>query len=107
MKKWTVQNVGKGVTLNILISSSRRQNEWEKPTKVYSVVEGAEIKLSWVVGALQLSADYFDMNQNTFSSVCQNDDTEFIKNPDRVLFDKYNGEYNRPEDMNKINWSVS
>lgn len=98
-RKWTVQNVGKGVALNILISSSKKQDSWDKPTKVYSIMEGAELKLPWISAALQLRADYFDMNKNTLSSICQNDDTEFVKNAKKELFDRFNGEYNRLEDM--------
>jgi hypothetical protein len=76
---WVIQNVGKGVALNILVSYSQKQDNWEKPTKIYSLTENSEIELSWFEGSLQCSAMYFDYLGNSFSSICQNDDTQFIK----------------------------
>ncbi len=106
-KRWTIQNVGKGVALNILISSSTEQDSWGKPTKVYSIMEGEELDLQWITAALQLRADYFDMNENSLSSICQNDDTEFVKNAKKELFSRFKGEYNRLEDMGtKSSWVV-
>lgn len=107
-KKWAVQNVGKGVALNILISSSKEQDSWDKPTKVYSIMEGAELNLPWISAALQLRVDYFDMNKNSLSSICQNDDTKFVKNAEQELFHRFKGEYNRLEDMGvKLSWGAA
>ena len=95
-KVWVVQNVGKGVALNILISYSKQLDSWEKPTKIYSLTENSELELFWFEPSLQCSAMYFDYLGNSFSSICQNDDTQFIKGGKHLI--GFQSNYYRFED---------
>lgn len=99
-KMWIIQNVGKGVALKILVSYSKTQGNWEKPTKIYSLIENSEIELSWFEGSLQCSAMYFDYLGNSFSSICQNDDTQFVKGGNHLMDFKSN--YHRFEDKAEL-----
>jgi uncharacterized membrane protein len=97
-KVWVVQNVGKGVALNILVSYSKTQGNWEIPTKIYSLTENSEIELSWFEPSEQCSAMYYDYLENSFSSICQKDDTQFIKGGKHLIEFKSKSNYHRLED---------
>jgi hypothetical protein len=106
-KKWAVQNVGKGVALNILVSYTEKKDQWLKPVKVYSIIEGQEIELGWFKASLQCGAEYFDMNGNVYKSICKNDDTEFIKDSsDNRIFENFNGEYDRYDEVSKMKFTL-
>ena len=95
-RNWVVQNVGKGVALNILVTYSKQLDKWEKPTKIYSLSDNLEKELPWFEPSLQCSAIYYDYLGNVFSSICINDDTKFIKNANHLSEFKEN--YHRLED---------
>lgn len=70
---WKVRNISNNVALNVLISFSQAADDWKKPVMVYSLGANQEVKLTWIKGAYQLRAVYYDIKDNVLTATMQGD----------------------------------
>lgn len=70
---WNVKNIGHGPAINILISFSMTDNEWQRPVLLYSLMTGEDKNLIWFTKAYQIRAVYDDLYDHTLTSTMQND----------------------------------
>ncbi len=79
---WSCRNVGQGAAMNIKIAYKTNENEnWQNPVKIYSLMSGEEFKITWKrFGLLKWVAVYYDINNYVYSSICENDYTNYEAN---------------------------
>lgn len=96
-----IKNIGKGPALNVQVSYKKPNNDWEKPTKIYSFPEGSGLKLDWFDLTGEYIAVYSDYLENDFTSICKDEDTRFYKKENH-LKGKFSDYYKLREKTKKV-----
>lgn len=78
-KKWACRNIGEGAAMNIMIAyKTGNGRSWENPVKIYSLVPQEVFEIEWrKYGVYQWVAVYYDIRGTVYTSICENDDTDF------------------------------
>lgn len=74
-KGWTIQNIGNGPAMNIIIAQKQINGVWFNPVRIPPISKGAELTLDWLkhVNDTGLGAIYTDFQDRAYSSTCAND----------------------------------
>jgi len=74
-KGWTLQNIGNGPAMNIIIAQKRIAGEWHSPVRVPPIAKGSEFVLTWLAHTNDagLGAIYTDFQDRAYTSICGND----------------------------------
>ncbi len=72
---WSMQNIGNGPALNIIIAKRQTSGDWFEPVRVPPVAAGAGVALDWIghSNIRTLGAIYQDFEGRYYSSFCQDD----------------------------------
>lgn len=69
---WIVENVGKGVALNILLAHETPGGDIEKPIRDYNALQpGSEYRISWKPKPYKFVAQYTDIYGKRYTSDCE------------------------------------
>jgi hypothetical protein len=75
---WTLNNIGNGPALNIIVSQKPKGGTWETPVRVAPLATGGHILLQWLhnTSVKSLGVSYTDIDGRRYSSLTTEDLTD-------------------------------
>ena len=91
---WIVENVGKGVALNVLIAHETRDGKVEEPIRDYNALgPGMRYRIRWKPQPFKFVAQYTDVYQQRYTGVCARNVNSVCK---EWLYEDWNEKKRKP-----------
>jgi hypothetical protein len=91
---YTVDNIGKGAAINVVIRGKLHNEKWQEAYIYYGIKDDACIDLKWSHNCNKLIALYYDIFGREFISFMDDDRLRVIDCDDRASIAKYQTEFN-------------
>ena len=74
-KGWTINNVGNGPALNVVVAHQDHGDEsWKDPTRLYPISEGGIVGIEWIgQNPNKLISTYTDVHNRSYTSLTDED----------------------------------
>ena len=90
---YSIENIGNGSALNIVLRGHFHQHKWQQAYLFYSLVSGSTKPLKWTKGCNKLMANYSDVFGNEFISFMDGDTLRVIDCKDEKSIKDFAKEY--------------